>query len=461
MKTDWNHSIELTRVASALAVVLGTSLAVSPVQADVYTFTFGPGTTPIDIGDPNANDALFSMLDPIGGILQNVSYPYYGSTTWGYGLRTQITGSLTFDTSDHSGTFTIQPFDFLAGGPAVLHGAAFTDAGTDPINGHPLVIGNMLADWASNQGIPVSLVWDVDGLLTAITNGLQVGDVVAGGTVPASDGAGRGQVPLGPSAVATTAWNTTNTCTPPGCTGVNPSGALPLIADSIAGSPMYDGPFPGFNLSVDLRNLRVTSIVRDGIPEFFVSVQVPGGAVQECSATNGANVALNAVVSLEPPLELASVTWKLDGAIVASGESVEVFMPLGDHTVEAVAETTGGDIKSSGSSVTIQDTVAPVIQAAFIKKWNGQEITEIGGIGRKRATVSIDVTDVCDPSPVSSATAGLPVVDGDYLVAVTTLQQPDTQVVVRTHSDVVELSVTAEDASGNMSNKKATLSVTP
>lgn len=37
---------------------------------------------------------LFTMLSGTGVLVQNASYPYYGDTTWGYGLRTQVSGSI-------------------------------------------------------------------------------------------------------------------------------------------------------------------------------------------------------------------------------------------------------------------------------------------------------------------------------------------------------------------------------
>ncbi|HIO54386.1 MAG TPA: hypothetical protein EYN26_04485, partial [Chromatiales bacterium] len=38
---------------------------------------------------------LFTILNPDGIGLQNVSYPYYGDPTWGYGFRTQVSGTMT------------------------------------------------------------------------------------------------------------------------------------------------------------------------------------------------------------------------------------------------------------------------------------------------------------------------------------------------------------------------------
>jgi hypothetical protein len=462
MKTLQASPRKKTALVSAFAVVLGGSLPASPAAADIYTFSFGPGVSnPIDIAHPRASEALFTMLDPVGNPLANTAYPYYGDPTWGYGFRTQLTGTLTFDTVELSGSAFIQPFQFFGAMlPATLRDLTFQDAGIDPATGHTLVLANMLLDWNVNLAIPVALVWDVDGLLSAVAGGLNVGDAVSGGTLPASESVLKSRYPIGPSPVASTTWDATNTCVV-NCSGVNPSGSLPLSADTIGGDPMYAGPFPGFNLNIDLTSLHVVSIVHDDRPAFSVATVIPGGNQQECATTAGANVTMNAVVRIDPPLEVGSLTWKLDGQAVAVGESVEVFVPLGTHTVETILESTAGDVTSSSGLLTIEDTIAPEIQAAFTTRRSGRTTTELSGPGRKRATVSINVQDICDPSPTSNATAGLPVVNDDSVITQSTPGQSDVQLLLETHSDSIELSVTAADASGNISNKKTTLRVIP
>ena len=256
---------------TALATAIALAMSGGPSSADIYTFSFGPATAnPLDVNDPKANEAFFTMLDPNGNPLANTSYPYYGDLTWGYGLRTQIAGSLTIDTADNSGTVSISPFQFFNGNPvkpATASGIAFVDAGSDPNNGDPLVLANMLFDWNGNNGIPVALVWDIKGLIDAINGGLTVGDTVTGGATIASDGIKKGSYPVGPAPVATTTWDATDTCTPTtaqtppptGCMTVNPIGALPLIADTTGGDPMADGPFPDFSANFDFATLTLSS----------------------------------------------------------------------------------------------------------------------------------------------------------------------------------------------------------
>ena len=104
----------------------------------------------------------------------------------------------------------------------------------DGPGGDTLVLGNMLFDWNGTLGTPVSVVWDIAGLQTAIDAGLTNGEVVSGvGAEPAIDGTyvgtglpgtphigvgpgwRDGYLALGPTPIATTTWNTSLA---PGCT---------------------------------------------------------------------------------------------------------------------------------------------------------------------------------------------------------------------------------------------------
>ena len=131
-----------------------------------------------------------------------------------------------------------------------------------------LLLGNMGFDWNGSVGIPVSIVMDAAGLFSANPGGMSsadIGTVITGvGALPATDGltVNGANLILGASPIATTTWNTTSLCTPvkPGdCLGVNPSGGLPLMADTVGGSPMIDGPFIGQNFNFDITSMTVTN----------------------------------------------------------------------------------------------------------------------------------------------------------------------------------------------------------
>ena len=192
--------------------------------------------------------------------------------------RQAIESTLVFDDASGSGfagALSIANFDTL-GATASIY-----DISLQRYENTNLIIGNMLADWNINSGLPLSMVWDATGLFNAIDFGLQAGDVISGtnlkrngivvadvgSATPASDNALYDQ---GPAPLAVTNWNTLSLCTP----GVNCidnalSGGAPLIDDGIAGSPMIDGPFPGLNVNFDIgsgNSLTVTQVSTVPVP---------------------------------------------------------------------------------------------------------------------------------------------------------------------------------------------------
>ncbi len=267
MKSTYLRSLKKTALTAAVIASLGGTMIVpETATASTYDFSFS---------------GVFTLLDPAGTtVLRNTSSPYYYDPTWGNGLRTQITGTFHYDTATKTGTGTISPFAFFTSSPLAAlapYGLTFQNIGNgtctnnDPAQGcQPgnLLLGNMLFNWNANAGIPTSIVWDATGMLNAINGGgLTVGSVITGtGALPASNGIKNGTLPIGPAPIATTTWNTTlvgAACTGyggPSCNGRNPSGQLPLIADTIGGSPMVAGPFQGYNANFDVISITVTSV---------------------------------------------------------------------------------------------------------------------------------------------------------------------------------------------------------
>ncbi|MCK4709004.1 MAG: hypothetical protein KAU21_10345, partial [Gammaproteobacteria bacterium] len=210
---------------STLSMALASAIATTSSQAAILEFDY---------------EGLFTVLDPAGSVLQNSSYPYYGDTTWGYGYRTQISGTLSFDTDTGAGTGTVTPFEFYHGGRAVASNVNFQAIGGS------LMLGNMLFSWAGND-ISTQVVLDASGLFSALSSGLPYGTVIdqayctTSGTcaTPASDNIKKGQFPIGPSPIATSSFNTA------GQTGFGTTlGQLSLGSDDgIGGSPMDNGQF--------------------------------------------------------------------------------------------------------------------------------------------------------------------------------------------------------------------------
>ena len=97
--------------------------------------------------------------------------------TGGYMDQTPISSTLTYDDisgTGFSGDMTIADFDTF-GSTATIY-----DITLERVSGTNFILGNMLADWNINYGMPVSMVWDATGLFNAINIGLQAGDVISG-----------------------------------------------------------------------------------------------------------------------------------------------------------------------------------------------------------------------------------------------------------------------------------------
>ena len=224
---------------SLLSTALASALCTGTTQAAVINMDF---------------DGLFTVLSSSGAVLQNTSYPYYGDTTWGYGLRTQINGTLQFDTDTGYGTGTVAPFEFYDGGPAVISSMELQAIG----NG--LMIGNIGFDWKANPTVQSLIVLDGSGLFGAMAGGLPpVGTVLDQAScaglpcaTPASDTA-KGVADIGPAPIVTSSYNVA------GATGAGTTLAQLTLGtdDGIGGSPMDNGPLDGFNFNFDITSVMV------------------------------------------------------------------------------------------------------------------------------------------------------------------------------------------------------------
>jgi hypothetical protein len=349
-----------TAVASALVAAIGGSLLCSSALAANLTFSFSG----------SSNEGLFTMLDPTGIPLANTSYPYYGDTTWGYGLRTQISGTLTIDTTTMSGSMSIGAFDFFSGGPAVAHDITFTDVSGDPVNsgGATLLLGNLLFDWGGNNNIPVSIVWDASGLVSAINSGLTVGDTVTGGAgctscaTPASDSIKKGKYPIGPAPLATTVFDTSNTGAP------NYIGTTPLSNDAalVGGTPMQTAPFPNFNANFDVVTLK---LIDDGSGPVFTQPADVNFTAPQQSTPASITVNLGTVADEGTGVTIdystdGGTTWHADDGST-NPVSVSATDTVTTLSVSWRATSGGGStsFKDQKVTVTITDTTPPVFAA--------------------------------------------------------------------------------------------------
>jgi len=172
-----------------------------------------------------------------------------------------------------------------------------------------------------------------------------------------------------------------------------------------------------------------------------VSVNADAGSDQnvECASPAGNLVSLDASGSDAPLDALYSWTEPTTGQEV-EGILAEMLLPLGVSTVTltvSIPETSSTDTVA----INVRDTVAPNITA---------DMVQAGEQGHKYDIVAT-ASDVCDPAPVVAATVGANVSDGASI----TVAKPDEEGVVRFMSSMVELNVTATDASGNSATASA------
>lgn len=216
--------------------------------------------------------------------------------------------------------------------------------------------------------------------------------------------------------------------------------------DGIAGQAFVVGPFIGFSLGYDF-------IVGDPPPAIDITISAAGGTTQECAETGGSTVNLSATIDLIGGAEPGTVEWYVDGAPAGNGDTLSPFLTLGNHDIEALATTATGESDTDSLTVTVRDTTPPVLEAGFLDQAGTPVTTTSAG---NFVNASIIANDICDPNPVTEGTA-VPVFavsDGNIIKIqsgkVNTVELPTT---------AIELSATANDASGNSSSGTALLSI--
>lgn len=198
-------------------------------------------------------DGLYTLYSAgLGSVFTNTSSPYYDDPTWGYGMRTQISGTLTFDTDTGLGSGTVAGFDWGATDTWQIHDLTLEAVGDGAGGPGTLVQGTYLYDWDSNIDLAASIVWDASGLFSGYP--YSVGDVISNiGALPASDGiplVGATVLPIGASPLATTTIDS----------------VFPFADDGAPGGLLQSGPWVGFGANIDITTMTVTSVNAVPIP---------------------------------------------------------------------------------------------------------------------------------------------------------------------------------------------------
>ena len=190
-----------------------------------------------------------------------------------------------------------------------------------------------------------------------------------------------------------------------------------------------------------------------------VDIDIAGGSTQECDAPGGNNVSMSATVFTPEQGDVASITWFLDEVLVGEGVAIEVFVPLGAHTIKVVLDTTQSGNAEESAAIVVQDSEAPEITLGFIDAKTGNLITSTSGKGNLKVKILAEATDLCDPNPVLNATVGSPTRDDDVVSINRTRKKSSIVLSGSLGNDVLELRVQSEDASGNASNKTTKLNI--
>ena len=186
---------------------------------------------------------------------------------------------------------------------------------------------------------------------------------------------------------------------------------------------------------------------------FAPPVAIPeavGGDFQECSEEDGAQVTF--VMSVLGDFVPETIEWFLDGGDepFASGEMPTAFIGLGEHIVEIEVTTTESDVLTGATLIEVGDTTLPEI-TILLAGPNGRPATS----QTRNVTVHFDALDICDPTPVTMATGGTQMFDGE------TIRIQPKKGSITVPGDTFMVTVTATDGSDNTAVEEVVLPLAP
>lgn len=150
-------------------------------------------------------------------------------------------------------------------------------------------------------------------------------------------------------------------------------------------------------------------------------IVVSGGWQQECVELGGTTMQVEAIMVLED-LSITAVEWHLDELAIAYGNPASFYVPLGDHNLTATATLHSGEVLGASGLLSVRDTTPPSLSVWTTDRHN-QSIADVSQKGLNTLTLNYSATDSCDPSPMVSALAGVPVENGQVLKLHTSVDQ--------------------------------------
>jgi len=276
MKSSKTAIFKKTALATVVAAALGAA-AIPAAEANVVTVSF---------------KGAFTMLAPVyGSALTNTPSDYVNgfyslpgpssgpATTYGWkGVRTPITGSMSFDTSTGAGVATVTPFMFF--GATSNHYANAVGVTFQSIDTVGTLVGGMLFSWNTGSHL-VSIVMDAGQLFGSLPS-------ILGGS-PSTNYSGSYSVPSntapfmpGSAAITTAIARTSTLNTASGCDGLSLATSVNAYTintnfsnlgtctntangfgfdDSVGGDPMTSSAFTNHNGNFDITSVHLTSYV--------------------------------------------------------------------------------------------------------------------------------------------------------------------------------------------------------
>lgn len=218
----------------------------------------------------------------------------------------------------------------------------------------------------------------------------------------------------------------------------------------------YDKPTGNSNFSIDIVSHSEIKVIGSQ-PPTTVSIVVTGGEIQECASPAGNEVVLSSDITMGEGTVLESISWEVDGNAAGNGSYIMPMLGLGMHDINLLVTASNNGVLehvTASANVEIVDTTAPAIIASFVDSQSGQIVNQITTANVHWIQAKYNANDACDGSPITEGVSGFTVADGELLK----IKGNSGATLITT--DVLELSVSSADSSGNTASETIFLNIT-